>query len=196
MINGEETMKNSFVNLLCILVSFTALNAEAAKLPGNIALHIAKTHYLHPVRLTHAYIDHWHMKGPSAEKAAIATLDSQFSNVSECTTDSQADLVLLLEPHLFYNAQLGVFHAEYIARAYTNDGAPITRIKQQTRQLGDLNITPEITIEKAYAKAMRKIVRKLAKDQSFLNTLNKNNTIHAGEICRQLDYKPLEKLYY
>ncbi|MEE9331029.1 MAG: hypothetical protein V3U89_02255 [Methylophilaceae bacterium] len=170
--------------------------AAPVKLPGKIALHIAKTHYLHPVRLLHPYLDHWHMKGPLSEKAAIDSLQNRFANVSECTESSEADVVLLLEPHMFYNPQLRVFHAEYIARAYTSSGEPLTRIKKQARQIGDLNIAPDFFMEKSYTKAINKVIEKLATDKEFLATLDKNTKIKAGSICSKLDHQPLEKLYY
>lgn len=190
-------MKNVLFKVLLVLFSFSATSyAEPTKLPGNIAVHIAKTHYLHPVRLLHPYLDYWHMKGPAAEKAASVSLENRFSNVSECTKNSKADVVLLFEPHLFYNAQMRIFHAEYIARAYTSNGEPITRIKQQTRQIGELGSTPEFYISKAYMKAANKIITKLSTDQAFLSTLDKNSGIDAGNICNELDYKQLEKFYY
>ncbi len=183
-------------SLFLIFTCMTFASAQAAKLPGNIALHIAKIHYLHPVRLLHPYLDHWHMKGPLAEKAAMAALQKRFVNVNECEKSSQADVVLLLEPHMFYNPQLSVFHAEYIARAYTSSGEPITRIKKQAQQLGHLDIFPDYFMEKSYAKAMDKVIAKLALDPDFLALLDKSSQVKAGQICKALDLQPLDKLYY
>lgn len=188
-------MSKLLVKLLVVFFSCITVS-HAAQLPGNIAVHIAKTHYLHPVRLLHPYIDVWHMKGPLAEKAATASLQKRFANVSECTEKSEADVVLLLEPYMFYNAQLRVFHAEYIARAYTSSGEPITRIKKQASEIGELSASPDFHMEKGYTKAIDKVIAKLAVDQAFLATLDKNTPIKAGDICSGLDKLPLEKLYY
>lgn len=188
-------MSKLFIKSLIVFFSFIAFT-HAAQLPGNIAVHIAKTHYLHPVRLLHPYIDVWHMKGPLAEKAATASLKKRFANVSECTESSEVDVVLLLEPHVFYNAQLRVFHAEYIARAYTSDGEPITRIKKQAQTLGDLSWAPDFYLEKGYTKAIEKVIAELAVDKAFLATLDQRTKVKAGAICKELDYKQLEKLYY
>lgn len=176
---------------------FSLANAEATKLPGSIALHIAKTHYLHPVHLLHPYLDIWHMKGPLAEKAAIKALKERFADITECTKDSKADVVLLLEPHMFYNPQLGVFHVEFIARAYTTSSTqPIMRIKKQTGQLGNLDVTPAFYMEKGYTKAIKKVIKQLVVDKAFLATLDKNSKIDAGAMCSELDNLPLAKLYY
>ena len=61
--------------LISIFISLLACNAFAEtapiKLPGNIAMHIGKTHYEHPVRLLHPYLDVWHMKGPQIGRAHV-----------------------------------------------------------------------------------------------------------------------------
>ena len=137
------------------------------------------------------------MQGPIAEKAAMASLKNSFANVNECATDSEADVVLLLEPHVFYNAQLRVFHAEYIARAYTHDDmTPITRIKKQASKIGALSVAPDFHVEQAYGKAIDKVIAKLVNDQAFLDSLKQNKPIKAGKLCNQLDNLPFDKLYY
>lgn len=182
--------------ILLVFGMASIAHADSGKLPGNVAVHIAKTHYLHPVLLLHPYLNVWHMKGPLAEKAAMASMQPRFSQVSECEDDSRADVVVLLEPHMFYNAQLQVYHAEYIARIYTDDGEPITRIKKQAQQIGPITISPDFYMEKAYTKAINKVITELVSDQAFLDTLNKNKPIDAGKLCKKLDLLPLDKLYY
>lgn len=190
-------MSKFTIKFILMFFSYIAFSHAAPEtLTGNIALHIAKTHYLHPVRLLHPYLDVWHMKGPLAEQAAMPALQQRFSNVNECNNETEANVVLLLEPHMFYNPQLQVFHAEYIARAYTNTGEPITRIKEQAEQVGALDIAPDFYMKKAYTKAINKLIEKLATDQSFLATLKQNKQIKAGTICNGLDNLPLDRLYY
>ena len=189
-------IKSIFVLLVGLFLSTTA-NAE--KLPGQIALHIAKVHYEHPVRLLHPYLDVWHMKGPLAEKAALKTLQKRFANVGDCNT--AANVVVLIEPHMFYNAQLRVFHAEVIARAYTSTTdlsaqSAITTIKKQAQQTGDLGIKPDFYMEKAYLKAMDKVIKKLDTDKAFLATLNQAKIENPKLICNALDDLPVSKIYY
>jgi hypothetical protein len=181
---------------LGLFISSTAL---AEKLPGNIAMHIAKLHYEHPVRLLHPYLDFWHMKGPLVEKAALKALQKRFANVGNC--DGSANVVLLLEPHMFYNAQLRVFHAEIIARAYVSttdlsSQSAITSIKKQAQQNGDLGVKPEYYMEKAYVKAMEKVIKKLETDKTFLATLDKVKIANPKLICNALDDLPVSKIYY
>ena len=173
-----------------------------AKLPGNIAVHIAKTHYEHPVRLLHPYLNVWHMKGPLAEKAAFKSLEKRFENVQHCANSENVNVVLLLEPHMFYNPQLRVFHAEIIARVFVNSTElkdlekPFISVKKQAQQLGDLGIKPDFYMEKAYIKAMDKVIKKLETDQSFTSAINTAQNGNAQSLCAALDDLPVAKIYY
>lgn len=195
-------MQKLFITTILSFIFCITAQAEVTpvKLPGNIAMHIGKTHYEHPVRLLHPYLDVWHMKGPLAEKAALKALKKRFSNVGDCS--APANVVLLLEPHMFYNAQLRVFHAEIIARAYvkgteepTYENA-LTVIKKQAQQNGDLGVKPDFYMEKAYAKAMDKVIKKLETDKAFLATLDKAKMDDPKSICDTLDGLPAAKFYY
>lgn len=187
--------------LLSLFISNAAL-AASAKLPGNIAVHIAKTHYEHPVRLLHPYLDVWHMKGPLAEKAALKSLEKRFENIQPCATSDNANVVLLLEPHMFYNPQMRVFHGEIIARVFNSTAKlndldqPIITIKKQAQQNGDLGIKPDFYMEKAYIKAMDKIIKKLETDQTFLSAINTAQKDNARSLCSALDDLPVAKFYY
>ncbi len=102
---------------------------------------------------------------------------------------------------MFYNAQLRVFHGEIIARAFINASAsdletPIIRIKKQAQQNGDLGIKPEFYMEKAYAKAMDKIIKKLETDKSFLTAINSTQNDNPAQLCAALDDLPVAKIYY
>lgn len=194
-------MQKIYITILSFLFCITAYaETTAVKLPGNIAMHIGKTHYEYPVRMLHPYLDVWHMKGPLAEKAAMKALKKRFANVGNCS--APANVVLLLEPHMFYNAQLRVFHGEIIARAYVkgvdepNYENALTIIKKQAAVNGELGVKPDFYMEKAYAKAMDKVIKKLETDKAFLATLDKANMENPKSICDALDALPAAKFYY
>ena len=171
-------------------------SALAEKLPGNVAIHIATRHYQHPVRLLHPYLDVWHMKGPPTEKVALKAFTQRFANSAMCSNSTNADVIVLLEPQMFYNAQLRVFHAEIIAKAFTNSTEPITTIKKQAQQNGELGVKPEFYMEKAYTKAMNQVMKKLETDKAFLATLDNSGQNHAQTLCGELDNLPVSKIYY
>lgn len=176
--------------------------AFAHQLAGNVAIHIAKRHYEHPVRMLHPYLDVWHMKGPMAEKVALKILPKHFATINMCANSTSADVVLSIEPQMFYNAQLRVFHAEIIAKAYVANGQPVDQliaiatVKKQAQQLGDLGIKPDYYMEKAYTKAMDKVIKQLETDNAFLATLNKIPANKAESLCSALNDLPVSKIYY
>jgi hypothetical protein len=190
------------LSLMVALLASNAVSAETALIPGNIAVHIAQVHYEHPVRLLHPYLDVWHMKGPLAQKAAIATLNKRYANAQWCNQATGAAVVLQLEPHMFYNPQLNVYHAEFIAKVFTQSGGisnvqpEILRIKKQAQQIGPLTVKPEFYMEKAYAKAMEKVVAALIKSPEFASALNVKMAQNMEMICPALDEMPISKLYY
>jgi hypothetical protein len=176
--------------------------AFAHPLAGNVAIHIAKRHYEHPVRMLHPYLDVWHMKGPMAEKVALKVLPKHFVNMNMCANSSNADVVISIEPQMFYNAQLRVFYAEIIAKAFVNTGEPtdqlvaIATVKKQAQQNGELGIKPDYYMEKAYTKAMDKMIKQLETDSAFLAVLNKNPANNAETLCDGLNDLPVSKIYY
>ena len=186
---------------LCLSIFFTH-TAFAHPLSGNVAIHIAKRHYEHPVRMLHPYLDVWHMKGSMAEKVAMKVLPKHFVNINMCASSTNADVVLSLEPQMFYNAQLRVFHAEIIAKAYVNTGKPIDQlvaiatVKKQAQQNGELGIKPDYYMEKAYTKAMDKVIKQLETDSAFLAVLNKSPANKAETLCDGLNDLPVSKIYY
>lgn len=202
MMTMKNLLQSIFTCIIATIFMSNIANAETAKLPGNIAVHIAKRHYEHPVRLLHPYLDVWHMKGPLAEKVALKMLEKRFTNVNLCTNNDNANVILLLEPHMFYNAQLRVFHGEIIARAFVNTVAipdlenPVIVVKKQAQQNGDLGIKPEMNMEKAYAKAMDKVIKKLELDKTFLAAVSTAQKGNASSTCASLDDLPVAKIYY
>jgi len=187
--------------MLKLLLTFIAgiilnTSAFANKLAGDVTIHIAKRHYDHPVRLLHPYLDVWHMKGPLTEKVALKGFAQAFSNSHLCS-NSNSHVTVLLEPQMFYNAQLRVFYAEIIAKVFTTASEAIVTIKKQAEQNGELGIKPEFYMEKAYTKAMDKVLNNLTKDAIFLAALKTSQANEGTQSqCSALDNLPLSKIYY
>jgi hypothetical protein len=51
-------------------------------------------------------------------------------------------------------------------------------------------------MEKAYVKAMEKVIKKLETDKAFLDALNKAKIENPKLICNALDDLPVSKIYY
>ena len=69
-------------------------------------------------------------------------------------------------------------------------------IKKQAQQQGELGIKADFYMQKAYTKAMEKVIKKLETDQAFLATLDKTNIDNPKAICDSLDALPAAKFYY
>jgi hypothetical protein len=192
----------SFCSFILILLAPTWAIADTTLMPGNIAVHIAQMHYEYPTRLLHPYLDVWHMKGPLAQKAAMNTLSKHFANAQWCDQAKNASVLLFLEPHMFFNPQLNVYHGEIIAKVFTQTGGAnnlepaVLRIKKQAQQNGPLTIKPEFYMEKAYVKAMEKVIAELKKSPAFTSALNVKMAKNVETICPALDELPVSKLYY
>lgn len=189
-------MTKQIIRLVLISSMLTISQYALAKIPGNIAVHIAKIHYQHPIQLLHPYYNLWHTKGPLAEKAALPILQAHFEHAYECEKDSKADVVLLLEPHMFYNPQLQIYYAKYIAQAYTGFGQPITSVEHEAWAQGPITINPDYYMEKSYQRAIDKVIADLSQDEAFLATLNQSQAVDAGDLCYQLDQLPNNNFYY
>jgi hypothetical protein len=194
-------MKSIYGLVFLLLISSSAL-ADNTRMSGNIAVHIAETHYEHPTRLLHPYLDVWHMKGPVAQNAARATFNKYFANAQWCDQAKGAAVVVLLEPHMFYNPQLNIYHGEIIAKVFTQTGGigniepAILSVKKQAKQLGPLTIKPDFFMEKAYVSAMEKVVAELKANPAFNSALNVRMAKNVETICPALDELPVSKLYY
>jgi len=190
------------LTLIAVLSLQNPAYADTAKLPGKVAVHIAEMHYEYPVRLLHPYYDYWHMKGPLAEKAALKVMQKRFADVAWCNQAKNAEVLVFLEPHMFYNAQMRAFHAEYIVKVYNqhtgsaNLEPAIFKVKKQAQVNGELTIKPEAAMALAYTKAMEKVISALETNPAFLASLNVNQTKQAESICPALDALPVSKLYY
>jgi hypothetical protein len=188
--------------LILTLYLHTSVFAQTNdKMPGNIAVHIAEMHYQHPVRLMHPYLDYWHMKGPSAEKAVLASLQKRFTNVQLCNQAEHAEVLLFVEPHMFYNPQSRLFYAKLIVKVYTEDDSSKTRqailkITKEAQQSGDLNLSPEFYIQKAYTKAIQLVINELETNPVFLKGVDTQATKHLETMCPAIDDLPVSKLYY
>jgi len=178
------------------------VEAKNGLLPGKVAIHIANVHYEHPVRMLHPFYDYWHMRGPAAEKAALNAMKKRFANVAWCNQSNPAEVVVSLEPRMFYNPQLRVFHAEFSALVYNqaphNGELPpaIFKVKERAQALGELSLKPEVAIEKAYTQAMKNIINALITNPAFLASLNVPHPKQTERVCPALDALPERKIYY
>lgn len=185
------------MSLLASMLLSVSAHADAV-LEKQVAVHIAKVHYQHPTILFFPYVTIWQMQGPLVEEVAMSSLTSLFSQISECNTDvaKDANLVMLLKPHLFYNPQSGIYYAELTATVYGAQNQVITSIMKEGWVVGPVNLNPDFYSKKAYKKAIDRIIEALKTDTAFQSALNENAPMNANQICKNLDNIPTNRFYY
>ena len=176
----------------------TKTDASADKTStSNLLVYINPVFYEHPVRMLHPYLDYWHMRGPMFEKVAVETLNKAKLNGSQlhaqnCKADLTTNITVSLEPYIFYNPQLRVFHSEVIANVYAGKLVPIATYKATAQQQGELNNVPEYYLKRAYTKAMQGIVTKMQADASkFSNAPSLDNNV-----CLLLNNVPTTRKFF
>lgn len=194
-------MKYLLACLITLIIAPVAL-AQTTLLPGKVAVHIAERHYKHPVRMLHPFYDHWHTSGPMAEKVALNVLRKRFAEVTWCNEAKNAEVLIVLEPDMFYNAQMRQFHAEFVARVFTQKpGATTTepailRVRTRARVNGELSSTPDFFMERAYNSAMEKLITELETNKAFLSNLNVSEPRNAESLCPALDADAMGRRFF
>lgn len=185
------------LGLLSISNSAFAENAMEANVTSktnttSVLIYINPVFYEHPVRMLHPYLDYWHMRGPMFEKIAVEALNNKQINAQTCKSNADTNLTISLEPYIFYNPQMRVFHSEVIANVYAGKLEPIATYKASAQQQGELNNVADYYLKLAYKKAMQGIVTKMQADTSKLNniaTLDNN-------VCSLLNNVPTTRKYF
>lgn len=163
----------------------------------NMMLYINPMFYEHPVRMLHPYLDIWHLRGPMFEKVALKALNSSSQNSQTsaqiCKSNVDVNLTISLEPYMFYNPQMRVFHAEVLATLYAGKLDAVASFKAKAQQQGELNNAADYYFKKAYAKAMQDIVKQLNNEiaaHPVTSSSLENN------LCTLLATVPLTKKYF
>ena len=186
-------------NALAVNTAPSNNEPSEVKLPSNsnIMVYINPVFYEHPVRMLHPYLDVWHLRGDMVEKIALKALNSNIANsqanAQTCQPNVDANFTISLEPYMFYNPQMRVFHAEVLAKVYAGKLDAIASFKAKAQQQGELNNAADYYFKQAYAKAMQDIVKQLNSEMAThpvaSNSLENN-------LCTLLATVPVTKKYF
>ncbi len=190
------------VTLLTAMLLGFALTAKANTPTGNIVVQIPQTFYHNPVRMLHPYMDYWHNRGEALSRSALASFQPLSLASNSCQQTISANALIVLEPNMFYNAQLRVFHSQITAKVYTNNEAsaaltnPDLVVTGIGQQLGELSYQAEYFMEKSYAKALAQVSEKLAQSDAFKQSLARNQSKSYQALCQSIDTVTQQKLYF
>lgn len=193
--------------LPCILfagLTGTSINALAesqinisteSKPTSNLLVYINPVFYDHPLRMLHPYLDYWHLRGPMFEKVALKVLNDHHSNAAICKTDIATNFTLALEPYMYYNPQMRVFHSDVIAKVYAGKLEPAATYTAKVQQQGELSGMAEYSLEHAYEKAMQNIVMQMQADSKLVDANNVAPQL-GNNMCTLLNTLPTTRKYF
>lgn len=167
-------------------------NGQRAK----VLVYIHPQEYTSQVRLLQYFRDYWFTQGPLVESASQAVLAKSLGDVGLCDNNQRtANLLLWLQPRMFYNPQMQTFYGTIKAVAYTASGKPIATYVGEASKVGYLEIESQKQLQQVYTSAMQVLVTKMQADANFQKVLNSNpSEADAGTPCGLVSLLPAPKI--
>lgn len=175
--------------------------ANAATTPA-LVIQVPDTFYQHPVRLLHPYANYWHNRGESADKVSASAFQSQHYTTSSCTADANGQALVVIEPNMFYNPQMGVFHSQITARVYTKAsadsalGKPLLTAKGEGQSRGWITYNVENFAQKSYQQAFDQVIQQLQKDPVFKQSVEQASVQNFEALCDSINTITQPKLFF
>ena len=152
----------------------------------NYLIYINESFDKHPIRLrgTRGYTGYWVQQASILKKSALSGLP----NSAWCEKGNYGNLILSLEPHIFFNPIMTTYHGTLKAKIYNQDGKIIKTIKVEDEFSGILTVLYEVPVDKLYKKLL------LALDGQIKNDIETNLILNdktskgiEGTFCLMLD---------
>ena len=119
--------------------------------------------------------NYWFEQGSVVEPLALKQFNAAFSPVTMCEAGRSAKMIVWLQPRMFYNPQLQMFHGQITANVYTGKGELKTSYVGKSKVHGFVDIKPEKWIEKSYEQAISKVVNKIKADKDLQQLMGAND---------------------
>jgi hypothetical protein len=169
----------AFTLLLNIGLAANQAQAEenaAKSTVANMLLYIQPIEYTNSINVMNYFSqDYWFEQGPVVEPLALKQFNAAFSPVTMCEAGRSAKMIVWLQPRMFYNPQLQMFHGQITANVYTGKGELKTSYVGKSKVHGFVDIKPEKWIEKSYEQAISKVVNKIKADKDLQQLMGAND---------------------
>lgn len=175
--------------------------ANAAATPA-LVIQVPDTFYQHPVRLLHPYANYWHNRGESVDKVSASAFQSRHYTTSSCKADANGQALVVIEPNMFYNPQMGVFHSQITARVYTKAsadsalGKPLLTAKGEGQSRGWVTYNVENFAQKSYQQAFDQVILQLQKDPVFKQSVEQGSLQNFEALCDSINTITQPKLFF
>ena len=151
-------------------------NADGNNAVDNMLLYIQPVEYSNSIGvMNHFASSYWFEQGPVVEPLALKQFNAAFSPVAMCEVGRSAKMIVWLQPRMFYNPQLQMFHGQVTANVYTGKGELKSSYVGKSKVHGFIDIKPEKWIEKSYELAISKVVNKIKADKALQGLMDKND---------------------
>lgn len=136
---------------------------QASPTDSDTLIYISPSHYAHSVRLLHPFYNYWFEQGPLVEPIALKALQGNNADIRLCQSGQKAATIVSIEPRIFYNPQMRVYHSELIATVYSGGGTKIGTYVGQAQQQGNTSVDNGLQghIKQAYSRAMDDLMGKI-----------------------------------
>jgi len=167
------------------LVTQTIISEVKANTNYDYLIHINESFDKHPIHLTGFYRQGYWIKQASLLKKAAST---GLPNSALCEKGNYGNLVLSLDPHIFYNPKMTTFYGTLKAKIYNQDGKILKKIKVEDELIGRIDILHEIPIDKLYKKLLLALDEQIKNDPEItLRRSDKKLQGIEGTFCLMLD---------
>ena len=190
----------AFTLLLNIGLAANQAQAEenaAKNTVANMLLYIQPIEYTNSINVMNYFSqNYWFEQGAVVEPLALKQFNAAFSPVTMCEAGRSAKMIVWLQPRMFYNPQLQIFHGQITANVYTGKGELKTSYVGKSKVHGFVDIKPEKWIEKSYEQAISKVVNKIKADkdlQQFIGANDQSATMD-GVSCGIVSSFPIPKV--
>ena len=180
-----------FKILFALIIFFTlatqTITSEVkANTNYNYLIYINESFDKHPIRLrgTKSYTGYWVQQASILKKSALSGLP----NSAWCEKGNYGNLILSLEPHIFFNPIMTTYYGTLKAKIYNQDGKIIKTIKVEDELSGILTVLYEVPVDKLYKKLLLALDEQIKNDTETNLILNdKRSKGIEGTFCLMLD---------
>jgi hypothetical protein len=173
------------LSIFFALVTQTIISEIKANTNYDYLIHINESFDKHPIHLTGFYRQGYWIKQASLLKKAAST---GLPNSALCEKGNYGNLVLSLDPHIFYNPKMTTFYGTLKAKIYNQDGKILKKIKVEDELIGRIDILHEIPIDKLYKKLLLALDEQIKNDPEItLRRSDKKSQGIEGTFCLMLD---------
>ncbi|MCB5191711.1 hypothetical protein LG198_13310 [Methylobacillus arboreus] len=160
-------MKKRVLGLAALLLAANLAHAEAQQPTSKVVVYISPYEYTNEIKLWHFMKDYWFAQGPLVEPVLTKTLSAKLGETVVCEAGVTGNVLLWVQPKMFYNPHMRNFYGTIKATVYTGAGKAIASYTGESRYSGDLDILPANTVQATYDLAIQQVADKMQADPAI-----------------------------